>query len=245
MKYTFLILLLLIGSITACQKADVSPENTAEGQEYYPLVVGDFRVYNVTDIKFKNNVGDTSRYQMREVIDTFFTDQTNTATYKIIRSKRANEATAWEEDSVLLVTKSKNMLLLTQNNTKYVKLVFPVKESSEWQADAYNNRVVNPLEQNPLKRKEPSKYLNVGKPFAVAGKTFEHTVTVVQGTPTDNLVQLDDRQEVYARNIGRVFRKFNRIVYCNDSESIQCPFGVGYKLEGQELQEVLISYGHN
>lgn len=249
-----LIPFLLTFFMTGCTNTYVEPDPNALGYEYYPVAVGDYRIYDVTGINFKNNVGDTTRYQMREVVDTFFVDQTNTLNYKIVRATRQDESAVWVEDSVMLVAKSTSSVILTKDNTKYVKLVFPVKEGAVWLGDAYNNHVINALEEDPAKRKEPYTYTHVGKPFRFNGKTlketadgslnFGETVTVVQGTPTNNLVQLDERKEVYANGIGRVYRLFNRVVYCNDSESKSCPFGEEYKLNGNERYEVLMSYGH-
>jgi len=254
MKIKKLLLTLFSAFMTGCTNTYVEPDPNAFGYDYYPVAVGDYRIYNITDINFKNNKGDTTRYQMREVVDTTFVDQTNTLSYKIVRATRQNEDAAWVEDSVMVVAKSISNVILTKDNTKYVKLVFPVKEGSVWLGDAYNNHIINALEEDPSKRKEPYTYTHVGESFhfntetlqetADGNMNFGETVTVVQGTPTNNLVQLDNRKEVYAYGIGRVYRLFNRVVYCNDSESKSCPFGEEYKLNGNERHEVLIDYNH-
>jgi len=243
MKKTLLCCLLTAAALlTGCEEKLVTPDPDAIGYTYYPMAVGDYRIYSVTDIRFANNVGDTTRYQLREVVEATFADQTNTLNYKIVRSTRPNEQSRWVEDSVLVVSLSKTSVLLTQDNSRYVKLVFPVKEGKSWIGDAYNARA---LGNNPdlAQQKELYTYTAVGAPFSKDSKTFDETVTVVQGIPTQNLVQLDDRKEVYAKGIGRVYRLFNRVVYCNDSESLTCPFGKDYKLYGHERHELLLAHG--
>ncbi|WP_347157057.1 hypothetical protein [Pontibacter chitinilyticus] len=254
-KNKLLLLVLLAGFAFSCKDTFIDPATYDQGFDYYPLAKGDYRIYSVTDINFKNNIGDTSRFQMREVVDTSFTDQTSTLKYKIIRATRKDEESDWVEDSVLVVSKSEEAVLLTKNNTTYVSLVFPVKEGKAWLGDAYNNRNRDDLESSPYDRKEFYTYTRVGEPFRFdpkelvevpdGGVQFDQTATVVQGTPQDNFTQLDDRKEVYARGIGRVYRRFNRVVYCNESDSKTCPYGVGYKLNGNERHEILVSYGHN
>jgi hypothetical protein len=182
---------------------------------------------------------------MRERVDTTFLDQTNTLSYKIIRSVRADENSEWEDDSVMVVSRVQHSLVLTKANTKYVKLVFPVKEGATWIGDAYNNHVINGDEKNHFNSKESYTYKDAGKPFTIAGTTYDLSVTVVQGEPAKEANRLDDRKEVYVRNIGRVYRLFNRIVYCNDMGNDICPYGVGYKLDGHERQEILIAYGNS
>ncbi|MFD2245006.1 hypothetical protein [Pontibacter ruber] len=239
MKRTLLFLVLLAGFVVGCDTKTVEPDLHAAGYDYYPLNVGDFRIYDVTNIFYRNNVGDTTRFQLRERVDTTFTDQTNTLNYKIIRSIRPNANSSWRDDSVIVVTKSVTNVILSKDNTKWVKLVFPVVSGKTWKGDAYNSNQI----ENKEEPKENYRFSNVGEPFTAGNETYPETATVIQGTPSKNPVQLDDRKEVYAHGIGMVYRLFNRVVYCRDTESVQCPYDAGYKLNGHERIEVLSSYG--
>ncbi|TXK47661.1 hypothetical protein FVR03_08935 [Pontibacter qinzhouensis] len=237
MKKAFIMLSAIVALATGCTEKFVEPDPTAAGLEYYPVEVGDFRIYEVTDIKFRNNIGDTTRFLLRERVDTSFFDQTNTLNYKIVRSVKANIASQWQDDSVLVVTKSDKFVTETKDNTKRIKFVFPIKNGKVWSADAFNAN----LDQN--RSKEMYTFQEAGAPATVGGKSYNQTVTVIQGTPANNLVQLDDRKEVYANRIGLVYRLFNKVTYCNDSESNTCPFGKNYKLNGHERIKILQSYG--
>ncbi|MDX5422904.1 MAG: hypothetical protein LPK14_11670 [Hymenobacteraceae bacterium] len=243
MKNALLCCLLLVGLLAGCKEDSVEPDPDAIGYTYYPLAVGDYRIYNVMDIKFTHNVGDTTRFQLREVVDTTFVDQTNTLNYKIVRSTRPNANAAWVEDSVLVVTASSRNLILTKDNTKYVKLVFPVKEGKTWVGDAYNDHALSEGDGSITDRKELYKYEQVGQPYELNGRTYPETLTVIQGNPTKNFVLFDERKEVYAKGAGMVYRLFNRVVYCNDTNSRDCEYGVDYKLNGHERHEVLIEHG--
>lgn len=232
--------LLTMAGVFGCETKYVEHDPETLGLDYLPVQIGDYKVYKVVDIRYQNNNAKKDSFEMREVVDTSFYDQTNTLNYKIVRSIKRFDQSEWVEDSVMTLSKSDKFALLTKDNTKYVKLVFPVQENKIWLGDAFNNRVVHDLETDPYKRKEPYTYKAVGEPYTINGTTYPTTLTVIQGNPKDNIVQLDDRKEVYAKGIGRVYRLFNRVVYCNDSS---CPQGIGYKMNGHERHETLIEYG--
>ena len=232
--------LLSVAGLAGCDTKYVEHDPEALGLDYHPIQTGDYKIYKVVDIRYQNNVAKKDSFEMREVVDTSYYDQTNKLTYKVVRAIKRFDQAEWVEDSVMTVTKSDKHVLLTKDNTKYVKLVFPVQNGRMWLGDAYNDHVVNNLETDPYLRKEPYTYTAVGEPYEVNGTTFPTTLTVIQGKPKNYLVQLDDRKEVYAKGVGRIYRLFNRVVYCNDAS---CPQGVEYKLNGHERHEMLTSYG--
>ncbi|GAA4427755.1 hypothetical protein GCM10023188_11220 [Pontibacter saemangeumensis] len=247
MRKALLLLVVLAGIVAGCEDKYKDPDPKAMGYDYYPLEIGAYRIYNVTDIKFKFNKGDTLRFQMRERIDTSFYDQTNALVYKVIRSVRTNENSIWKDDSVMTVSISNNMVQLTRDNTKYVKLVFPIKEGGEWVGDAFNDHFYNDnvvLIRNSKIRdgKELYTYANVGASYDVGEINFPNTVTVIQNSPETYPIRIDERKEVYAEGVGLVYRIYNRVVFepCADD---QCEFGEGYKLDGHERHEELITYG--
>ncbi|WP_276496078.1 hypothetical protein [Pontibacter litorisediminis] len=242
MRRALLLLVVLVGLVAACEDKYKDPDPKAMGYDYYPLEVGDWRIYNVTDIRYMSDVGDTTRFQLRERVDTTFVDQTGQLNYKIIRSIRANENMNWVDDSVMTVVKTDAMVMLTKNNTKYVKLVFPVKEGNQWTGDAYNNNRAPGYALHTLHGKELYTYSAVGAPYSVNGQIFSNTVEVIQGDYTSYDVTLDERKEVYAEGVGMIYRLFTRIIYtsCSDDD---CEFGPEYKIHGHERHEELVDYG--
>src|SRR5690606_7642168 len=108
----------------------------------YPLEKGQYRVYDVKDVRYGNGEQFTQQFQLRERVDTSYVDQTGQLVYKLVRSMRPNNNSAWLDDSVLIVAKTSNMLLLTKDNTRYVKLVFPIKNGLEYIGDLFNSRTV-------------------------------------------------------------------------------------------------------
>lgn len=230
--------------VVSCDESYVTPDPEARGLNYYPLQVGDYRVYDVTDIEYQNNEPTEKHFQMREWVADSFMDQTNVLTYKIIRSVRPDAQSEWQDDSVMTVTKDEKMVILTKDNTKYIKLVFPVEEGKTWIGDLYNSHVIIEDEPNPYLSKESYQYLNVDQPFDTETENFDKTVTIIQGEPKldPEYSVFDDRKEVYARGIGKIYRLFHRLSF-DECSSGNCPNGEGYILDGHKRTEVLIDYG--
>lgn len=220
----------------SCDESYVTPDPEARGLNYYPVKVGQYRIYDVTDIHYQNNVATEERFQMREWVADSFLDQTNALTYKIIRSVRPDAQAEWLDDSVMTVTKDHNRVILTKDNTRYVKMVFPVKEGKIWKADAYNSNIVED-------KKEEYIYSNVGQPITIEDFSYDKAllITVLPSEAVDGRLT-DERKEVYAWGIGKVYRLFDRKVYeaCNPQ---YCPYGDNYILDGHERTEVLIEHG--
>jgi hypothetical protein len=153
-------------------------------------------------------------------------------------------------DSVFVVTKSLTNVILTKDNTKRVKLVFPVKEGKTWAGDAFNGNGSYDPDDKTITH-EPYTYEKVNESFTLSEKPFiynntafsmDSTATVIQGEPTNNQFLLDNRKEVYAAGIGMVYRLTNRAVYASCSDD-SCEFGEGYILNGNERHEILIGHG--
>ncbi|TPE43172.1 hypothetical protein [Pontibacter mangrovi] len=243
MRRALLLLVVLAGLVAACEDKYKDPDPKAMGYDYYPLEEGDWRIYNVTDIRYMSNVGDTTRFQLRERVDTTFLDQTGALNYKIIRSVRDEEGDEWVDDSVMTVVKTELNVILTKNNTKYVKLVFPIKEGKEWVGDAYNNNLAFDYAEKVRNGKELYSFSNIGVSYDLNGISYPNTVEVIHGDYHSDDVNLDERKEVYAKDIGLIYRYHNVIVFCNQTESKDCVYGIGFKLHGHERHEELISHG--
>lgn len=228
MKKVGLLLVLLSGLFYGC-KETVEINDQTTGKTYYPIAVGDYRIYNVTAIRYlADTISDSAVFQLRERVDTLYSNLAGEPTYKIIRSRRLTENDTWQDDSVLTVTVSNNQVRQHGNNLDLVKMVFPVKENKTWDPNAFNTL-------------EPGSafYQQVNQPFTANGKTYDHTTTVSVNDFV-SVINKDVRKEVYAENIGLVYRNYEIIDFCNIQE---CNFQFDYILRGYHRIEELDSYG--
>lgn len=239
MRRALLLLVVLSAFVAGCESKYKDPDPQAMGYDYYPLEIGQYRVYNVEETLYFGETPSRLNYQLRERVDTSFIDQTGQLVYKVIRSKRPNATAAWLDDSVMTVAKKEQMVVLTKDNTKYIKLVFPVKNGLEFVGDLYNTWQVN--EGKTRDNKEVYTYENVGLSYKVAGETYPATATVIQKYLT-NSTKLDDRYEVYAEGIGLVHLVSDRLNYEECQSGAGCVDG--FKIaSGHEREEILIEYG--
>ncbi|MGV3639100.1 MAG: hypothetical protein ACO1NZ_01200 [Adhaeribacter sp.] len=207
-------------------------------REYFPVKVGNYWIYDVSEATFSNQYVqeepvDSITYQVRERIDTVFRDQTGELTYKLIRSRRSDPSQAWGNDSIVLIQKSSLDLRYTRDNLKTVRLLFPVTENKTWNGNAFNSREAREYA-----------YTQVGQPFTLGDSTYRQTVRVVQEY-NDNLVDLDDSHEVFALGVGMVYKRIIDFIYCTGGEpGTDCETGKRYILYGRRIYYKLQAYGH-
>lgn len=222
----------LVLMLTGCKTSTYEPDPDSLGHRYFPLEANSFRVYDVSETRYLNDQPTVTTYQVRERIDSVFTDLANQQAYRIIRSRRETEAQSWVDDSVIVATRSISDLRVSRHNVKVVQMVFPVRDGKSWNPNAFNTA-----------GEAAFTYKEVGIPYSYDNMTYEKTATVVQGD-ISNLIELDQREEVYAEDIGPVFKSYTRLNYCDNPA--RCPFNrqpTPYIQEGVRRIDKLIAFG--
>jgi hypothetical protein len=242
-KTWYLLMVICAGFLYGCSETEELGDAEA-GKTYFPLGIGEYRVYNVHYEEYLQ--GDTinsQNYQLRERVDTIFTNLAGQLTYKMIRSKRTNPGETWIDDSVITVTLANNQLIRQSGNLSLVKMVFPVKESQYWSPNVYNNLDFDTLANGSVAPKPlRSHYTAVGQPFAIGNTSYPKSVKVVVNDE-ETFINVDKRDEVYAENIGLVFKNYNIINYCTQQPCGGIPDNFNFILTGYKLVETLDSYG--
>lgn len=229
---------LLALAATACQHGSepAGPNDTG----YYPLRVGDFRVFDVVDTTWNRNARTVAQYQFRERVAEAYTDVAGRKAFRVVRSKRASSAAAWQDDSVLVVSASASNVLLTTNNRRTVELVFPVRENYFWNLYAFDEP--NPGNPTPITAQNRS-FVGVGQPFTAAsgGRTFTYPTTA---TAFDESIEKQCypywRRQVYAKGQGPVYRQLR--LFSLDRDGVCVPFSE-YVFRGRSRTEVLVEQG--
>jgi hypothetical protein len=205
MSKNLIYLLLLACGLWQC--TEVTELGNDIGREYYPVKVGNYWIYDVSETTFTNQFltdpADSVTYQVRERVDTVFRNQVGELTYKVIRSKRTRPGQPWGQDSLVTIIKSSSDVRYTYDNLKTVKLVFPVVEHKQWDGNAFN--VLQPDNSQGLEKFKFT-YAQVGQPFALPDTSYQHTVKVIQFLRQD-AIKLVGRQEVYALGVGMIHKR--------------------------------------
>jgi hypothetical protein len=202
---SFFIITAILLYTTCARTIDTFPQS--EGYEYFPLAVGDFRIFDKTDSTIDNSRPNAlvSFIKIKEEITEKFIDLAGDTTYRIERYSCAACASPydpnWKLDSVWTAKLAAsatngiyNRAIRAENNRIFVKLIFPLKNGTSW-----NGNQLYGTENN----KQEYRMGALGKPYL----TFPETVTVVQNADTAyNLQKHERRIEVYAKNIGLAYK---------------------------------------
>lgn len=223
--------LLLAFFISSCED-DIISADPDTGHAYYPVELGAYRIYNVTETTYLRNAPKTQTFQMRERLDEISTDQTGRQWHRVEVSQRTQEGQNWRIIGVKLLSASASEFRILENNQTRVHLVFPVEEGKSWKSNPLNTSI----------EAESYTYTNVNEPFVSGSQTYDNTITLIQAD-TDNLLNLNEQYEVLAMGVGPVFRSKRVLNYCNGDPGLTCEVGSGYIVTGTERLEVLVESG--
>lgn len=192
MKY--IIALLVLFFLVSC-KQDTKEVTT--DYAYYPLEVGRWYIYDVDVTRYNGSpIGSDSSYQLKEEIVNPITVEDETR-YQLYRYYRKDDAQAWDDqpDSVWTVFRRGNQLVKVEDNVRKVKLSFPLEVGKTWDGNSMNTLGSEIYEMTEVRRS-----------FTIPGeKNYTPSVTVIQSNESD-LIQKDVRKEVFAENVGLIYR---------------------------------------
>lgn len=195
--YFFLFSFLVI--ISGCKKETIIPESPSFN--YFPTEIGRWVEYDVDSIyhgENDNNNDDsvyTFHFQVREEIDSVYTNGEGQETQIVIRSKRNSSSEDWT--FVSLWTQSLNLTgaYRTEDNVTYHKLAFPINSGISWDGNDRNTE-----------EEEIFSYENFHKSLVLGGNSFDSTITVVQ-IDEENFIERIYGIEKYAAGVGLIFKQ--------------------------------------
>lgn len=199
--------------------------------EYFPLQTGFYQVYDVVEKVYENGpVADVFVYQLKtEVVDSF-ANQEGGYTFVIHRSKRTTVNDPWQFQEAWSARLNSYQAISTEGNISFVRIGFPATINKEW-----NGNAMNSLEEDS--------YLieSVGKPYELTTNISFDDALVINQQDELNALKRDQREEVYARNVGLIYKKSDVLNYCDDASC----FGQQIIKDGVEYVQVLNEYGQN
>ncbi len=213
--------------LAACTQT-IEPDTDAFGFDYYPMRLGDERIYYTQEIFFKlSGTVDTLTYLVKEIVED--TIKQTDGNYQLLlgRYSTSLDTTKWQKDSLWMVEVNNQRVLLSEATKAFVKLVFPVANNTQWDGNAKN-----------ADKEEIYVLTEVGGGYAYDTLSFGTTARVVHKDLRDpaKITEDDYRFEVFAREVGLVHRYKLKLNYCSKcSEN-------GVVEEGYILDQKLISF---
>jgi len=209
MKYLFLIfvgLLFLISCDETTESLDLD-----YGYDYYPVEIGKYIIYDVDSITYDPSGNDTSvdttTYQAKEeIVDTILDNEGRTV-YVIHYSTRNDVDEAWQLANVYTTVATSQWAERTEENLKFVKLLFPQKVEDTWDGNRYfveeNILVTVRGETLELFKNWNSAIIDKGNSTTIGTFTFDDVLTV-RHADNENLIERRFVEERYARTVGLV-----------------------------------------
>lgn len=203
-------------ALVACTAASTEPIRL--GQEFVTLETGRFIVYDVTEQRYSLTASPTTTtYQLKETVGSRYTDVTGQTAYRLHRYRRATTTTAWTLDSLWTARLTERAIIRTENGIDFVKLQFPLQERDQWNGNQFNQHPENLYQARQVRQ-----------PYTIGNQSFAETVQVVQQDDS-TLVSRDKRIEVFARQVGLIYKERVQLQYCSAGTCVgkaQIDFGV-------------------
>ena len=178
----------------------------SRGDAYFPLQQGVFQVYSVEEVRYSASGDPTeSNYELMAVVADSFPASDGVYIYVIHPSTRDNDASEWQPLDTWSVRRNKSEIVVSEGNTSYVKIKFPLTDTNVWDGNAFNS-----LGEDEYALRE------IDLPMELNGMGFAKTITVEQERNDDPIVFRDERKEIYAMDVGLVYKEVIQLNYCTD-----------------------------
>lgn len=218
-----------------------SPETEDHSTSYFPLKVGAYFIYDVDETQYNQITGNVqSLYELKVTISDSVLNQEGGYTYILNRQKRTASGLPWENLTTWTARINARQGIVVEDNATFVKLVFPLGNGVEWNGNSFN--MVGGDQTCGDDNAPCDTYLiqDYDMPFAPGESvSFEHTVTVNQNDNPDLIVKQDVRKEVYAINVGLIYKESTVLNYCTQPNCL----GKQIVETGVQYKQVIKEYG--
>ena len=196
-----------LSMLFACKKeVEIMPVDVTV--QYYPNTVGRYVDYQVDSLYYNLFSGtvDTFNYQVREEIVELSKDAEGRIVQRIQRYKRVGAD--WQATRFYSAYVGNKRVERTEENTSYIKMVFPLRKDSTWNGNAMNSLGT----QN---------YACVGihHPALFSSLTFDSCASISHQVDS-TLISKNEEKEMYALHVGLIYK---RSTHLEDRSSVIDP----------------------
>ncbi|MFY8033389.1 MAG: hypothetical protein ACOVMN_02650 [Flexibacteraceae bacterium] len=218
-KLLFFFWVLSAGLFSACSTSSLSPSDLNSSEAYFPLEKGSFIIYDVeqTDYTFVDGIINRT-YQLRELVKDTVTLQGGQIAYQLERAIRTDTTVdVWTIDSIWVAYRTNTQAVRYESSVPFVKLVFPLKRTSNWNGNQLNNNLPDITENWKVTEFEREKVIN--------GRRFDKTITVIHRSDSSCRGKYN-KEETYAQGIGLVYKTYTNFTYEETDPPCTPPFNI-------------------
>lgn len=175
------------------------------------------------------------KYRIKEKFTENFIDNEGKSAIRIERYiKKYNPAKPYDSipytiKEVWMANADDKKVQVVENNIRYTKLIFPIKQSATWNGNANNN--LGELNYS---------YSYIDKAETFNGNSLPNTLFIIQ-RDDKTLIAQQYYSEKYAKGVGLVYREIKDIY----SNNVVAGVPIEQRIEkGVIYKQVLVSYGH-
>ncbi len=190
------------------------------GLDYYPLQVGNFALYQVDETYILQSVETKTSYELKVTVTDSSISQQGVVTYFLVREKRLNSSSKWESVDTWSSHVLNNKVVQNEGNVLFVKLIFPPSLNLMWDGNEFNNV---PDGGNLFTDTSSDQYFisEFNKPITLPSDfESDQALTVVHNDFSDNIIGIDQRKEVYAKEVGLIYKEVTQLKYCTSSNCL-------------------------
>ena len=212
---------LLTLAAVSCKK-ETGTSTSISHREYLPLATGRSVTYAVDSTvwdDFNCTVWRDTSWLRYTVADSF-RDAQGRIIYAVNVDARVADSMPWQAIRTFSVTTTAQRVEVLDASLRFIKLIDPVAEGSEWNGNAYINTTDQEFQHYSNWK---YRYESIGAAFNTGYKVYDNTVSVPavdeQQNDPDDTTLIDAyayrtaSKEVYAKNVGLVFREMTRWIY--------------------------------
>ncbi|HEU4716217.1 MAG TPA: hypothetical protein VFU15_00200 [Bacteroidia bacterium] len=196
----FYVVVLITGMASAVFSSCKKDGTVDTGYSYFPDAIGHYCIYDVDSTVYDDFNNDTVvyRYEVKEIIESYFTDNQGRQAMRVERYRKNYSDTVpyanqpWTISRVWSFVRTSSEAEKQEENQRYIRLTFVPREGKTWNGNAYNT--LGEMDY---------KYASVDQPYSLNAMNFDSVATVLQEDET-NLITRKFYQERYARNVGMI-----------------------------------------
>jgi hypothetical protein len=197
-KKIFSILLSILFIFYSCKKEEQEAPESNNDRLYYPVKTGDTLYYDCIFINIDKavNVFDTTIYELKEIFESTFTDETGNTNFRIEQYTKQNNDSLWVFSKASYVMVSNKTIERVDDNIRIVNINFPLLSGKQWDGNSKNTYAAKTFE-----------IIEIDATDVINNKTYNNSILSILQEDNENMIEKYFAIEKYAKNKGLVYKK--------------------------------------